>query len=88
MVFYVTHNYMCLCVFIYFMSCILYCDVSGRLVLSLLNELNCIDLSGTPGRQVGRSLPLRLCAPRRSRRPECVITWPGSKRINPRLRGQ
>jgi len=37
-VFYVTHNHMCLCVFrpIYFMSCILYCDVSGRLVLSLL----------------------------------------------------
>jgi len=30
---------MCLCVFIYFMSCILYCDVSGRLVLSLLNKL-------------------------------------------------
>jgi len=34
--FYVTHTHMCLCVFIYFMSCILYCDVSGRLVLSLL----------------------------------------------------
>jgi len=27
---------MCLCVFMYFMSCILYCDVSGRLFLSLL----------------------------------------------------
>jgi len=35
-IFYVTHNHMCLCVFIYFMSCILYCDVSGRLVFSLL----------------------------------------------------
>jgi len=34
--FYVTVNNMCLCVFTYFMLCILYCSVSGRLVLLLL----------------------------------------------------
>ena len=34
--FYVTVNNMCLCVFTYFMLYILYCNVSGRLVLLLL----------------------------------------------------